>query len=42
MAETPLRLSLVLDSVRQQIDHKARLQYDTPDEKELQGLKEME
>ena len=37
MAETSFRLSLVSDGVGQQIDHKARLQYDASDKKELKG-----
>ena len=41
MAETPPRLLLVSDSVRQQIDHEARLQNNASDKKELQRAKEI-
>jgi len=40
VAETSLRLLLVSDGVRQQIDHKARLQNDASDKKELQRTAE--
>ena len=40
MAETPPRLLLVSDSVRQQVDHEARLQNNASDKKELQRAKE--
>lgn len=35
MAKASSRLLLVSDGVRQQVNHKARLQYDTTHEKEL-------
>ena len=41
MAETPPRLLLVSDSVRQQINHKGGLQDNASDKEKLQRTKEI-